>query len=77
MTRRVNSLLTKAKRMPVHRNSVALDDRVSLSLAWLQGQVQPVQIMRAVMMKNQTSMYGLLCSGLKEAYRRGLLKVKS
>lgn len=71
-------LLDKAKAVKENRGGrpsiVADDDRMELALAWVKGEVSLTQIMAAIGRPSTSNFYALMAVGLREAYRKGLLK---
>lgn len=72
------TLLEKAKAVRIVKSrgnsrDIPLDDRVELGMAWMKGEVTATQVSSATG-KNDTSFYSLVAIGLREAYRRGLIK---
>jgi len=69
----MNALVKKAMKLSPCRKDqqfpVSLDDRMALAICWLTGKLTPKQIMHALGMASQTSMYGIIAIGLREGYR--------
>ena len=72
----MNTLLEKAKKIPLYRNTRVTDQHVDLAIALLKGDVRYTGVKKALNISGGSNVYNFAFSALREAYRRGKIEIR-